>query len=356
MLLDEIDKLGAGGFHGDPAAALLEVLDPEQNRTFRDTYLAMPFDLSHVFFIATANVLDTIPGPLRDRMEIIALSGYTEEDKRHIASRYLLPRQREAAGLTEAQLVLEEDTLLALIHGYTREAGCRNLERELGGICRWVAVRIAEGSSSGMRVRPDDLTTILGPQRFENEVASRVALPGVATGLAWTPVGGDILFIEASKSPGNGRLILTGQLGDVMKESAQAAMSLVKARAADWQIAQESIDKSDIHIHIPAGAIPKDGPSAGVTLFVALISLLTGRKVRPDVAMTGEISLRGLVLPVGGIKEKVLAALRAGIHTVLLPTRNRRDYEEIPENARQQLTFIWIERVEEAVAQALEMG
>ncbi|MHB1202250.1 MAG: endopeptidase La [Acidithiobacillus sp.] len=356
MLLDEIDKLGAGGFHGDPAAALLEVLDPEQNRTFRDTYLAMPFDLSHVFFIATANVLDTIPGPLRDRMEIIALSGYTEEDKMHIASRYLLPRQREAAGLTAEQLVLEDDTLLALIRGYTREAGCRSLERELGAICRWVAVRIAEGSSSGMQIRPDDLATILGPQHFENEVASRVALPGVATGLAWTPVGGDILFIEASKSPGNGRLILTGQLGDVMKESAQAAMSLVKARAADWQIAQESIDKSDIHIHIPAGAIPKDGPSAGVTLAVALISLLTGRKVRPDVAMTGEISLRGLVLPVGGVKEKVLAALRAGIHTVLLPARNRRDYEEIPENARQQLTFIWIERVEEAVAQALEGG
>ncbi|MHB8211704.1 MAG: endopeptidase La [Acidithiobacillus sp.] len=356
MLLDEIDKLGAGGFHGDPAAALLEVLDPEQNRTFRDTYLAMPFDLSHVFFIATANILDTIPGPLRDRMEIIALSGYTEEDKMHIASRYLLPRQREAAGLTAEQLVLEEDTLLALIRGYTREAGCRNLERELGAICRWVAVRVAEGSSSGMQIRPDDLATVLGPQHFENEVASRVALPGVATGLAWTPVGGDILFIEASKSPGNGRLILTGQLGDVMKESAQAAMSLVKARAADWQIAQESIDKSDIHIHIPAGAIPKDGPSAGVTLTVALISLLTGRKVRPDVAMTGEISLRGLVLPVGGIKEKVLAALRAGIHTVLLPARNRRDYEDIPENARQQLTFIWIERVEDAVAQALEMG
>ncbi len=353
MLLDEIDKLGAGGFHGDPAAALLEVLDQEQNRTFRDTYLAMPFDLSHVFSIAPANVLDTIPGPLRDRMEIIALSGYTEEDKMHIAFRYLLPRQREAAGLTAEQLVLEEDTLLALIRGYTREASCRNLERELGAICRWVAVRVAEGSSSGMQVRPDDLATVLGPQHFENEVASRVALPGVATGLAWTPVGGDILFIEASKSPGNGRLILTGQLGDVMKESAQAAMSLVKARAADWQIAQESIDKSDIHIHIPAGAIPKDGPSAGVTLTVALISLLTGRKVRPDVAMTGEISLRGLVLPVGGIKEKVLAALRAGIHTVLLSARNHRDYEEIPENARQQLTFIWIERVEEAVAQAL---
>ncbi|MDA8152287.1 MAG: endopeptidase La, partial [Acidithiobacillus sp.] len=284
------------------------------------------------------------------------LSGYTEEDKMHIASRYLVPRQREAAGLTAEQLVLEEDTLLALIRGYTREAGCRSLERELGAICRWVAVRIAEGGSSGMQIHPDDLATILGPQRFENEVASRVALPGVATGLAWTPVGGDILFIEASKSPGNGRLILTGQLGDVMKESAQAAMSLVKARAADWQIAQESIDKSDIHIHIPAGAIPKDGPSAGVTLAVALISLLTGRKVRPDVAMTGEISLRGLVLPVGGIKEKVLAALRAGIHTVLLPARNRRDYEDIPENARQQLTFIWIERVEDAVAQALEMG
>ena len=355
IMLDEIDKM-ASDFRGDPASALLEVLDPEQNRTFRDTYLAMPFDLSHVFFIATANVLDTIPGPLRDRMEIIALSGYTEEDKMHIASRYLLPRQREAAGLTAEQLVLEEDTLLALIRGYTREAGCRNLERELGAVCRWVAVRIAEGSSSGMQIRPDDLAAILGPQRFENEVASRVALPGVATGLAWTPVGGDILFIEASKSPGNGRLILTGQLGDVMKESAQAAMSLVKARAADWRIAQESIDKSDIHIHIPAGAIPKDGPSAGVTLFVALISLLTGRKVRPDVAMTGEISLRGLVLPVGGIKEKVLAALRAGIHTVLLPARNRRDYEDIPENARQQLTFIWIERVEEAVAQALEMG
>jgi ATP-dependent Lon protease len=353
FVLDEVDKLGAGGFHGDPASALLEVLDPEQNSTFRDNYLAVPYDLSRVMFICTANVLDTIPGPLRDRMEIITLPGYTAQEKLEIAKRYLVARQLDAAGLTVEQCAIDDAALTAIVTDYTREAGVRNLEREIGNVCRYVAMRIAEGTAASAKVGRAELAAILGPVKFEAEVALRAGIPGVATGLAWTPVGGDILFIEAARMPGNGKLILTGQLGDVMKESGQAALSLAKARAVALGIAPEIFEKSDIHIHVPAGATPKDGPSAGVAMFVALASLLTGRPVRNDVAMTGEISLRGLVLPIGGVKEKVLAALRAGIRTVMLPTRNRRDLEDIPADAREQLTFVWVEHVDEAVATAL---
>ncbi len=353
MMLDEVDKLGAGGFHGDPASALLEVLDPEQNATFRDNYLAVPFDLSGVMFICTANVLDTIPGPLRDRMEIIQLPGYTAQEKLQIARRYLVARQLEATGLTAEQCAIGDDALIAIIDDYTREAGLRNLEREICNVFRCVAVRIAEGATQRVVVGRADLAAILGARKFEAEVAMRGGVSGVATGLAWTPVGGDILFIEATRMPGGGKLILTGQLGDVMKESAQAALSLVKARSAQLGIAPEMLEKSDIHVHVPAGATPKDGPSAGVAMFVALASLFTGRVVRNDVAMTGEISLRGLVLPIGGVKEKVLAALRAGIATVLLPARNQRDLEDIPADARDKLEIVWVEHVDDAVAVAL---
>jgi ATP-dependent Lon protease len=353
FMLDEIDKLGAGGFHGDPASALLEVLDPEQNATFHDNYLAVAFDLSKVMFIATANVLETIPGPLRDRMEVIQLPGYTQEEKLQIARRYLVARQLESNGLKPEQIEIADDTLRAIIADYTREAGVRSLEREIGAVLRSVAVRVAEGAAERVRVAPDDLPAILGPRRFENEVAMRAGVPGVATGLAWTPVGGDILFIEASKVPGSGRLILTGQLGDVMKESAQAALSLVKARLVSFGLREDLLEKSDVHVHVPAGATPKDGPSAGVSITMALTSLLTGRPVRSDTAMTGEISLRGLVLPVGGIKEKVLAAQRAGISRVLLPARNRRDFEEIPEETRGALEFVWLETVDDAIGAAL---
>jgi ATP-dependent Lon protease len=353
MMLDEVDKLGMGGFHGDPSSALLEVLDPEQNSTFRDNYLAVPFDLSHVMFICTANVLDTIPGPLRDRMEIIPLPGYTAQEKLQIARRYLVPRQLKATGLAPAQCEITDAAVMTIIHDYTREAGVRNLEREIGHVFRNVAVRIAEGSLEQSVIGPDDLHAILGARKFEAEVAMRSGIPGVATGLAWTPVGGDILFVEAARTPGNGKLILTGQLGDVMKESAQAALSLIKARASSLGIDVQLFEKSDIHVHVPAGATPKDGPSAGVAMFVALTSLLTARPVRSDVAMTGEISLRGLVLPIGGVKEKVLAALRAGIRTVMLPLRNQRDLEDIPADARAQLDFVWMSEVDDAIATAL---
>jgi ATP-dependent Lon protease len=353
MMLDEIDKLGAG-IQGDPGAALLEVLDPEQNNTFRDNYLAVPFDLSHIAFITTANMLDTVPGPLRDRMEIINLAGYTADEKLEIAHRYLVRRQMEANGLKPGQVEIGDDVLRDIIQNYTREAGVRGLERLIGQTLRHAAVRIAEGQSGPIRIGRDDLAAILGAQRFESEAAMRTSVPGVATGLAWTPVGGDILFIEATRIPGSGRLILTGQLGEVMKESAQAALSIVKNRAVALGIDPTRFDKSDIHVHVPAGAIPKDGPSAGVAMFMALTSLMTDRTVRSDTAMTGEISLRGLVLPVGGIKEKVLAAYAAGIKRIMLPARNRRDFEDIPEIARREVEFIWLERVEQAVAAALE--
>jgi len=353
MMLDEIDKLGAGGFQGDPSSALLEVLDPEQNHSFRDAYLGVPFDLSRVTFIATANMLDTIPGPLRDRMEVIQLPGYTQEEKLQIARKYLVKRQMEQNGLAPEKFAISDAAITAVIRDYTREAGVRNLERELGSIARGAAVRIAEGTVERVQVDAADLEGLLGPGKFESELAARTAVPGVATGLAWTPVGGDILFIEASRTPGNGRLILTGQLGDVMKESAQAALTLVKSRADSLGIDVGSLEKSDVHVHVPAGAIPKDGPSAGVAMFMALASLLTERTVRNDTAMTGEISLRGLVLPVGGIKEKVLAAMRAGITAVMLPKRNQKDLQDVPEEARQKLSFVWLETVDDAVSFAL---
>ncbi|MFN3522695.1 MAG: endopeptidase La [Phenylobacterium sp.] len=353
LMLDEIDKMGAG-VHGDPSAAMLEVLDPEQNSTFRDNYLGVPFDLSQVVFIATANMLDTIPGPLRDRMEVISLAGYTAGEKLEIAKRYLVRRQLEANGLTPGEVEVDEDALDEIIEAYTREAGVRNLEREIGRALRHVAVRIAEGKAEHVRIRRQDIAEILGPPRFESEVAMRTSVPGVATGLAWTPVGGDILFIEAAKSPGAGRLILTGQLGEVMKESAQAALTLVKSEGVKLGVDPAQLRRCDIHVHVPAGATPKDGPSAGVAMFIALTSLLTGRTVRSDTAMTGEISLRGLVLPVGGIKEKVVAAAAAGLKRVMLPARNRRDYEDIPREAREALEFIWLERVSDAAEAALE--
>ena len=352
LMLDEIDKLGAGGFHGDPSSALLEVLDPEQNSKFRDNYVGVDFDLSKVMFIATANQLDTIPGPLRDRMEVIQLPGYTEEEKLEIAGRYLVKRQLEANGLRPEQATVTNAAVRAIIGDYTREAGVRNLERELGSVLRSAAMKIAEGQAASVTLDAADLHAILGAPRFENELALRTAMPGVATGLAWTPVGGDILFIEATRVPGSGKLILTGQLGDVMKESAQAALTLAKIYIG------ESLDKFDLHVHVPAGATPKDGPSAGVAMFLALASLLAGKPVRADVAMTGEISLRGLVLPIGGVKEKVLAALRAGIRTVMLPKRNEKDLEDVPAAAREKLEFVWLETVEDAVrcAMGVEVG
>ncbi|MGY0572687.1 endopeptidase La [Bradyrhizobium sp. RDM12] len=353
MMLDEIDKMGRG-VQGDPSAAMLEVLDPEQNGTFRDNYLGVPFDLSRVVFIATANMLDQIPGPLLDRMELISLAGYTEEEKLEIAKRYLVRRQLEANGLTAEQAEIEPDALKLVVKGYTREAGVRNLEREIGKLFRHAAVQVAEGTAAKVVVTPNDIGTVLGQPRFEGEIAQRTSIPGVATGLAWTPVGGDILFIEASRVPGKGGMILTGQLGDVMRESVQAAMTLVKSRATQLGIDPQVFEKNDIHVHVPAGATPKDGPSAGVAMFTALTSLLTNRTVRSDTAMTGEISLRGLVLPVGGIKEKVVAAAAAGLKRVMLPARNKRDYDDIPKSARDNLEFIWLERVDEAIAAALE--
>jgi ATP-dependent Lon protease len=353
FMLDEMDKLSAS-FHGDPSAALLEVLDPEQNSTFRDNYLGVPFDLSKVMFIGTANVLDQIPGPLRDRMEVIEIPGYTEDEKVEIAKRYLVKRQLEDSGLTPERCEITEDAIRAVISSYTREAGVRNLEREIGAICHRVAMQFAEGNETRRRIEEKDLHEILGPRKFEGEVAMRTSVPGVATGLAWTPTGGDILFVECARVPGKGKLILTGQLGDVMKESAQAALSLVKARAGKLGIDQSVFEKSDIHLHVPAGAIPKDGPSAGVAMFIAITSLLTGRTVRNDVAMTGEISLRGLVLPIGGVKNKVLAAVRAGITTVMLPERNKKDYEDVPGAARELVKFVWMSTVDDAIASGLE--
>lgn len=353
FMLDEVDKLSAS-FHGNPSAALLEVLDPAQNATFQDHYLALPFDLSQVLFIATANVLDTVPDPLRDRMEILELPGYIEEDKLAIAKGYLVPRQIAENGLKPGEINFTDDAIREIIRSYTREAGVRQLERELGAVCRSVATRIADGFKETISVNRESLHAYLGSQKFFNEIALRTSLPGVATGLAWTPFGGDILFVEATRMQGDGKLLLTGQLGDVMKESAQAALSLVKSRAETLGIDADLFRKSDLHIHIPAGAIPKDGPSAGITLYVALVSLLTGRCISKDVAMTGEISLRGLVLPVGGIKEKVLAAKRAGLSCVLLPELNRKDMEEIPSTGRAGIRFELLKTADEALRLALE--
>ncbi|MFO0577319.1 MAG: endopeptidase La [Polyangia bacterium] len=354
FMLDEIDKLGSS-VHGDPAAALLEVLDPEQNFAFEDHYLGVPFDLRQVMFICTANVLYDIPRALRDRMEIIELPGYTEEDKLAITRRYLLPKQLAQSGLLAAQLVIPDDTVGEIIRSYTRESGLRQLERQIGALCRAVAVRVAQGEPAPFTILPPELRGYLGVARHLSEVALHTSLPGVATGLAWTSSGGDILFIEAAQTEGDGRLLLTGQLGDVMRESAQAALTLIKSRAQALGIELSTLRKSDIHLHIPAGAIPKDGPSAGVAIFIALVSRLLGRRVRRDVAMTGEISLRGLVLPVGGIKEKVLAAKRAGITRVMLPELNRDDYEEdISPTVRATLDVHFLSNVDEALKLALE--
>jgi ATP-dependent Lon protease len=353
LMLDEVDKLSAS-YQGDPFSALLEVLDPEQNNTFRDNYLGVPFDLSRVLFIGTANVLDSIPAPLRDRMEVIELAGYTEEEKLQIGRRYLLPRQLSANGLTAGQVQVSDEALRRVIVDYTRESGVRSLERQIGALLRNAAVSIASGRAASVSIDTSDVATILGAPRFESDVALRTSIPGVATGLAWTPAGGDILFIESSRVKGSGKLILTGQLGDVMKESAQAAVTLIKSQADRLGIDPAMLDNCDLHIHVPAGAIPKDGPSAGVAIATSLASLLSQRTVRADVAMTGEISLRGVVLPVGGIKEKCVAAARAGIRTVILPARNRRDLDDIPESVRTRLEFVWAEKIEDVLARALE--
>jgi ATP-dependent Lon protease len=353
LMLDEVDKLSAS-YQGDPFSALLEVLDPEQNNTFRDNYLAVPFDLSKVLFIGTANVLDAIPAPLRDRMEVIELSGYTEEEKLQIAKRFLLKRQLQANGLSADRVQISDEALRLLISSYTREAGVRGLERQIGALLRNAAVTIAAGTATSIAIDIGDVGRILGGPRFESDVALRTSTPGVATGLAWTPAGGDILFVESSRVKGNGKLILTGQLGEVMKESAQAAVTLVKSQAERLGIDPAVLEACDLHIHVPAGAIPKDGPSAGVALVASLASLLSQRTVRADVAMTGEISLRGAVLPVGGIKEKCVAAARSGIRTVILPARNRRDLDEIPESVRAKLEFVWADRIEDVLNRALE--
>jgi len=352
FMLDEIDKLGAD-FRGDPASALLEVLDPEQNNTFVDHYLDVPFDLSRVMFITTANLLDPIPPPLRDRMEVIELAGYTEEDKLEIARRHLIPKQVKENGLPDAQISFTSEGLIHVIRHYTREAGLRNLEREIGTLCRKMARRITEGKTDPVSINPEKVHEFLGPERYFSEIAERTQDPGVVIGLAWTPMGGDIMFIEATKMAGKKGLTLTGHLGDVMKESAQAALSYVRARAERLGIAPDFFETLDLHVHVPAGAVPKDGPSAGVTIATALASLLTGRPARHDIAMTGEITLRGKVLAIGGIKEKVLGARRAGINTIIMPKRNEKDLEDIAENVRQEMHFIFVETIDDVLEHAL---
>src|SRR4051812_45035284 len=352
MMLDEIDKMGAD-FRGDPASAMLEVLDPAQNHTFTDHYLDVPFDLSKVLFIATANSADPIPGPLRDRMEIIDIPGYTETDKLSIAKRYLVPRQLEANGLTDKHAKFLDPALRWVIESYTREAGVRNLERSLGSIARAIAAEVVGGQKKRVRVDKNYVTKVRGPRRFEPELASRTAIPGVATGMAYTPFGGEILFIEAARYPGKGGIVLTGQIGDVMKESATAAFSLVRSRAKELGIDPKLLAESDIHIHVPAGAVPKDGPSAGTAMFTALASLLLNRPVRADVAMTGEITLRGLVLPIGGLKEKTLAAKRAGIKEVIVPKRNEKDMPDVPDEVRETLKFHFVENIDDVLRVAV---
>jgi ATP-dependent Lon protease len=353
FVLDEVDKVGTD-FRGDPSSALLEVLDPEQNSTFSDHYLEVPFDLSQVLFIANANIMDPVPPALRDRMEVIELPGYTEEEKLEIARRFLVPRQREQNGVAQIDLEITDDTLKVLIRSYTREAGVRNLEREIGAIARKVARRVAEGEVEGaLTIAPEELADLLGPIRFEPEIAERAGQAGVAVGLAWTPAGGDILFVESTRMPGKGELKLTGSLGDVMRESAEAARSWLHGHAGEFGVAIETFHASDVHLHVPAGAVPKDGPSAGIAMVSSLASLMTGRAGRPDVAMTGEITLRGKVLPVGGIKEKVLAAKRAGIARVVLPERNRKDVAEVEPELLQDLELAFVGTIDEALQQTL---
>jgi ATP-dependent Lon protease len=353
FMLDEVDKLGSD-FRGDPASALLEVLDPEQNREFRDHYLDAPFDLSQTIFICTANTLETIPGPLRDRMEVLQLSGYTEQEKLKIAHGYLVPRQLKENGLRPGEVTFSDAAILKLVREYTREAGVRNLEREIGSICRRLVARAAEGKAAlPFHVTPDVIADLRGKPKFYDEVVERTEIPGVATGLSWTPFGGEIIFVEATRMPGAKGFLLTGQLGEIMRESAQAALSYVRSHATELGINRRELDKSDIHVHVPAGAQPKDGPSAGVTIVTALVSLFTGRKVCADVAMTGEITLRGLVLPVGGIKEKVLAAHRAGLKRIILPRRNQPDLDDLPAEVRESLEFVLVEHVNQVLAAAL---
>jgi ATP-dependent Lon protease len=354
LMIDEIDKMGAD-FRGDPASAMLEVLDPEQNFTFRDHYLDLPFDLSRVLFITTANWLDPIPPALQDRMEVIHLAGYTEEEKIEIAKRYLVPRQIDENGLGRSKIEFTNEALHEIVDGYTREAGVRNLEREIGAVCRKVAREFAEGRRKSKRViRPKQVSELLGKRKFQPDVKRRTGEPGVATGLAWTPVGGDVLFIEATAYPGEGRLQVTGQLGDVMKESAQAALSYVKGKTDDLGVDIGWFRENDIHLHVPAGAIPKDGPSAGITMATALASLVTGRPVRDDTAMTGEITLTGQVLPIGGLKEKSLAAQRAEVKRVIAPRRNEVDLDDLPEHLRKDLEFIFVDTVDVVWKEGLE--
>ncbi|HMJ51033.1 MAG TPA: endopeptidase La [Polyangiaceae bacterium] len=354
FMMDEVDKIGHD-FRGDPSAALLEVLDPEQNNTFADHYLEVPYDLSNVMFVATANIADPIPPPLRDRMEILEIPGYTRREKLAIAKQHLLPKQLDEHGLTTAQIDIQDTAIEEIIDQWTREAGVRNLERQIASVIRGVAVKVAEGETVQRKIATtDDLREFLGAPKFTSEVAERTEETGVATGLAWTSVGGEILFIEATRMFGTGKLQLTGQLGDVMKESAQAALSFVRTNAERYGIAKDFLEKSDLHIHIPAGAMPKDGPSAGVTMFTALVSMLTGIRVRHDVAMTGEITLRGRVLPIGGLKEKVLAAHRAGIKRVIIPERNKSDLEEVPKEVLDELDFVSVSRMDQVLEAALE--
>jgi len=353
FMLDEIDKVGSD-FRGDPSSALLEVLDPEQNFSFSDHYLDVPFDLSKVMFITTANILDTIPPALRDRMEVLQLLGYTLDEKINIATRYLIPRQREAHGLKANQISFTKGALKQIISGYTREAGLRNLEREIATICRGVAAKIAADDAKSAKIRVDDLSEYLGPIRLMSDVKSRTSIPGVATGLAWTPAGGELLFIEATSMKGKKGLTLTGQLGDVMKESATAALSFIRTNASSLKIDEDFFENSDIHLHVPAGAIPKDGPSAGVTMLTALVSLLTHKTIRKDLAMTGEITLRGQVLPIGGIKEKVLAAHRAGIKTIIIPKWNEKDLEDIPKEVQKKIDFHFVDRMQDVLKIAFQ--
>jgi ATP-dependent Lon protease len=351
-MLDEIDKVGSD-FRGDPSSALLEVLDPEQNFSFGDHYLDVPFDLSKVMFITTANILDTIPPALRDRMEVLMLHGYTLDEKIKIANRYLIPRQRDEHGLSAKQIKFTSSAVKQIVMGYTREAGLRNLEREIANVCRGVASKIVEGKIKSMAVKVEDLHGYLGHVRITSETKARITTPGVATGLAWTPSGGELLFIEATAMKGRKGLTLTGQLGDVMKESATAALSFARANASDLGIDEDFFDSHDLHIHVPAGAIPKDGPSAGVTMLTALTSLLTDTRIPKDLAMTGEITLRGQVLPVGGVKEKVLAAHRAGIKTIILPDWNRKDLEDIPKKVEKDIKFHFVDKMLDVINIAL---
>jgi ATP-dependent Lon protease len=353
FMLDEVDKIGQD-FRGDPSSALLEVLDPQQNHAFSDHYLDVPFDLSKVMFITTANVLHTIPSALLDRMEVLELPGYIAEEKLQIAFKYLIPRQIRENGLKKKHIRFTKSAVRKVIQNYTREAGVRNLERELATICRKVAREVAQGRDEKRAIKPENLADMLGPVKIHSEVAERIKEPGVATGLSWTPSGGDILFIEATKMIGSKGLSLTGQLGDVMKESAQAALSYIRSHATELGISPNFYENTDIHVHVPAGAIPKDGPSAGVTLATAIVSLLTGKQIRHDVAMTGEITLRGKVLPVGGIKEKVLAARRANILKVILPSKNKDDLEEIPENLKEKIEFIFIDELSQVFENAIK--